>query len=424
MKEYSFLKVFCLTLQVFFGTVTFAEEKKETTPLAPPSLDLGQQTSYAGSNSTPLTRSLFYAEPGWKPSFDVGGIAFESNLKLRAWVDTLPGGFQSELSVRAASISTTQKSWRLVGGFQEIVWGETFGYPILDIVSPRDYRDPLLLDANWVRLPTASLNAQYFLGPTTLQLVVTPFARSPLFPSPGSPIDPTVGSTVLGLSATSGTDLSQFGASSEYGGKVSHLFTSGIDLGLIYYHHWNRNPVYKITPSGSATPPFNVSPVEQKVDTLGGTLSASLDHWVLRADQAVHLNQPLQNGGLGSLENGTQWQSVLGTDYTSDDGWTAGLQVQTTVDFFATTTRSFKWLSSRANKKFFNDHLEADLFVLVGLDNPDLWFQPKITWNLGEAWSLSLRADWIGYRGGSPSQGYLWIVRDQSRVFSWITFRI
>ncbi|MBI2711244.1 MAG: hypothetical protein HYX41_00070 [Bdellovibrio sp.] len=416
---------------VFLFSLMAASAAFSESSLSNPTAELGYQNSFllgsdsnraVGSNPTLLTRSLFYFQPAWAPSFRIGDRTFETQMKVRAWLDTIPGGFQSEFSLRNFSVSTAQSQWRLVAGFQEIVWGETFGFPVLDLVSPRDFRDPLLLDANWVRLPTASLNAQYFYGQTTVQLVITPFARSPVFPNSGSPVDPTLGTPGVSLRNTSGTDLGGI-AGAEFGGKLSHLFSNGMDVGLIYFHHWNRNPVFRISPT---SPPgtFLVLPTEQKVETLGFTFSASFDSWVIRSDQAVHLNQPLQTGTLGTVSNGAQWQNVLGADYTGTDEWSLGIQLQTTLQIWDGGTLAQKWASGRMTKKWFDGKVEAELFVLSGLDNPDLWLQPKLTWNWGDSWSLALRADWIAYKGGAPSRGNLWIVRDQSRLLSWLTYKL
>ena len=441
--------------------------------LTPPSAEIGYMSG-ASVLGKDFTRSPFYVQPGWQYSFQGSNGSdgssnaaspgtWETQLKFRAQINTQKilnkSGANSlsndpaslDFSIRALSLSYTQGIVKITGGFQEIPWGETFGFPILDIINPRDYRDPLLLDPYWVRLPVASLNTQVFLDRVTVQAVFTPLPRNNYYPTPGSSFDPTRGIMGVTLSDQANANLGQIGFSSEWGGKISRLFENGLDVGLVYYHHWNRNPIYTLSGGvspGAATggssalstatlgadpttlsidgsiPTFTLSPSVSKVDTVGGTLSYSLDRWVIRADQAYHIGQPLPGASLGSVETGNQWQSVVGTDYTSDDEWTVGLQFQTTLNTIPSENRFSKWFSTRILKRMWNGKLEPELFFFAGIGNPDLWLQPKLTWNFSDAWSASLRADWIRYIGGGPADGYLWGVRDQSRFLLWLTWRV
>ena len=362
---------------------------------------------------------------------DSQGPALGNSESGPSWSVGRPSGgspgstaWDNEISIRNLSGSVSRGKWRLAAGFQEIPWGETFGFPILDIVNPRDYRDPLLLDPSWVRLPVAAAQVQVFLDRLTLQGVLTPLPRNNEFVSQGSIYDPIRNNAGISLSNTPNPTS---GFVPEFGGKASYLFESGFDWGLIYYHHFNRNPVYSLQWVGANDPPvgspYQLVPELNQVDTLGTTLSYSLGQFVLRLDSALHLGQPIQGQTLGTIAQGTQWQNVVGTDLTLAEDWTFGVQFQTEYDRFAANTRSLNWISARLSKPVLNGRLTFDLYSFAGVDNSDLWIEPQIKVNLVDPLTILLRADFV-YSSGLPNDGYLWIGRDLSRILLWLTWKV
>jgi hypothetical protein len=388
------------------------------------------------------TSSLLYLQPSFKKTFDSPTI--ELNTELRGRVGT-PGGipsnaairnnqrwsqWQGEVSIRALSARLNQNKWALTVGFQEIPWGETFGFSILDLVNPRDFRDPLILDPSWTRLPVMALNQQLFLGAWTFQSVFTPIPRGNLFPAPGSAFDITSGASGIPgvtLQDSPAPDIGSWNSGvlshSEFGEKINYLFENGLDFSLLYFRHWNRNPLYALDPltagTSIASPTFSLRPVVTQVHTLGSTASYAFGNYVLRNDSAVNLDQPLPTATLGSWRQGTQWQNVLGLDRTFDSDWTVGAQWQAEVREF---TGALSWGSARVTKSFFRNKFEAELFVFKGLGNSEFWFQPQVSWNVSNSVSASLRWDYIA--SSNFQEAYLWSVQDQSRLLLWIKAKI
>ena len=97
-----------------------------------------------------MSRNLSYATFHTKPIVsrdDKTGSTWELRLGARAFYD-----FEtkiSEVSIRDLAIVRRTDHVTATVGFQEIVWGETLGFPVADIVNPRDLRDPLFLDTDW-----------------------------------------------------------------------------------------------------------------------------------------------------------------------------------------------------------------------------------------------------------------------------------
>ena len=105
--------------------------------------EFGYQRGVQGKDGE-VSSSLIYAQPSYKASYD-GSLLFEFDSKVRGQASIISieqGQYrtQNEVGLRALSFSVSQNQWRLKGGFQEIPWGETFGFSILDLVNPRDLR--------------------------------------------------------------------------------------------------------------------------------------------------------------------------------------------------------------------------------------------------------------------------------------------
>jgi hypothetical protein len=385
--------------------------------------ELGQQTALSTSNAdqATLSKALFYAEPSARLS--LGEFQFDG--AFRGWADTQErdARFFERQTKYTLTGAWTHQAYKITAGFQEIAWGETFGAPVVDVVNPRDFTDPLIQQPSWERLPVAAINAQAFYEKLTLQAILTPVSRENRYYSGA----PRGSAPDLPAPLTLGTHpLQDVSSSPEYGGRASYLFPNGIDLGLIYYRHWNRNPVYELTPA------FQILPVQEQVHSTGLTFSEAVESFaslVLRGDALYVSGIPLDGVNLGFPERDrSRLMGTLGADLTTSTDWSFGLQYQQLDDFLSLKTREFRWASGKISKKWSDTAygtFEPALFVFQGVGNLDRWIQPKLTWNPphAAAWSLELRADVL--RGGlTPNDGLLWLVRDESRVMSWLTFRL
>ena len=331
--------------------------------------------STASSHSSQETLYLT-PKSEWSLETD-NGTSWEFKASARAMSSSqnvTPFNAQSNLEVRSLSASFNRGIFKTVIGFQEVSWGETFGAQIADVVNPRDYRDPLLVnDLSWSRVPVFAINSQIFLDRLTLQGILTPVSRSD-------------------------------GKSVEFGGRASYLFESGLDLGVIYYHHENRSPL-----------PFSLI---AEVDTVGLTVSQTLGNFVLRADTVMNFGQPILNDDLVSYDTVNQFLNIVGSDVTFENDVTLGAQLQTQI----LDGDNWEWLGLLARAKLFKGKVEPEVFFFYGLNNPDVWIQPKLTWNMTRALTLSVRADLI-MSGNTVSDGALFMVQNRSRVLSWLSFR-
>ncbi|OFZ20536.1 MAG: hypothetical protein A2X94_10915 [Bdellovibrionales bacterium GWB1_55_8] len=270
-------------------------------------------------------------------------------------------------------------------------------------MNPRDFSDALFNEMAWTRLAVFALNTQVFLERLTLQFILTPVPRLNQLP------EPVIAANSFGIADTRGA--------AEYGGRASYLFESGLDLGLIYFRHWNRNPALQLASVDPATGAFIFSQVASQVDTVGLTASQASGDWVFRMDSVLHLNQPGTVSTAEALRTSSNWQTILGADWTDSEGGNWGVQYH-----LDQADRANHWVSGMVRRSFRGRKWEAECFAFKGLGNPDLWIQPRLTWYLNDSVSWSLRSDLLT-GSDSLNNGALSSFSKQDRVLSWIGLR-
>jgi hypothetical protein len=391
----------------------FADETKHE-------IELGYQFDEVGpGNINARNRPYILAKGEYVfTDFDKAGSTFALDVAGRAWTD-VDG---NELSFRELALVYSANLIKITAGLQQIPWGETFGLYIADIVNPRDYRDPFWMEPTWFRLPVAALNAQTFLGPLTLQGIFTPIPRNNILPDRGGAFDPFPAS-VNGVPVGNQVNYqaSNFPNDAEYGGHLSYLFDFGLDWGLFYFRHWNRDPAFELdqTPSGPV-----LTPVQKLVNSYGTTGSLSEGILVFRADSVLNEQEPVTAPDLSAAPLRDVWRTIVGSDATISD-WTLGGQLHFDVTDF---DDYLDWFSFRIKKKFGPHDPQLEFFVFRGINNDDLWIEPKVTWDITGSIGFSLFADFLfgggGAEGTDPTDGILTPYNGKSRIFAWLSYSL
>jgi len=362
--------------------------------------ELGYQGAYRLDGGR-FTRNRFYGilrgKTLWESDDPETPSQFSIQSSVRGFLD--PTDYD-ELSIRALNLNWTRDHFSITVGAQEVAWGETFGFFISDLVNPRNLRDPLFNELNWIREPTTIINTQFFLGKLNLQFILTPVPRNNDFPE-----------SIDGISVLEPREFSLDRPiqDAEYGIRAGYLFDSGFDLSTFYFRHWNRNPVFTPRISNGE---LVLDPIVERTHSFGASFSQTLSDWVFRGDTVLHVDMPLP-------EQRTVSQSILGTDFRTEDGWSLGAQYH--LDLWANEQRH--WIGTRFEKPFFRDHLVPEIFFFRGINNADFWIQPQITWNILDPLTFSLRADLILNSIDSSKKGYLTSLKDEDRILAWLAFR-
>ena len=357
---------------------------------------LNQQTE---GDKTRVTRNRPYVQTKFKGTVEPADQSsrVSGNIAARAWRD-------NSIEFRELNAGYTKAGFSGVFGIQQIGWGETFGLFIADMINPRDLRDPLFNELSWVRVPVVSVNLKYFISDWNFQIIETPIPVNNRFPGMYnnykvvSPIDFSV---------------DDFPKDSEFAFRVGRKFESGIDASLIFFRHWSRNPAFE--PQGAA-----LRPIVERVSTMATSASQAWEDWVLRFDSVLHFEAPVQFDLKEKVIRTYQSQSILGLDRTFASQTNVGGQYH--LDKWADQQRHS--LSVRAASKFLNDRIEPEAFAYFGLNNSDVWIQPKVSWYPTDSLTLSLRMDMILNNGLSSKDGFLAPLENEDRGMIWLSYKL
>ena len=128
-------------------------------------------------------------------------------------------------------------------------WGTGDGINPMDLINPRDYRNPIASARADARLPVLLADGIFLLGPVSIESVFVPKAEVNELPLPDSPWEPKAlrdmrrsaesGEIVL----SSGEEPDDWFKDSEFAFRIS-IVTGGFDLALLYYNGYTDDPVY------------------------------------------------------------------------------------------------------------------------------------------------------------------------------------
>jgi hypothetical protein len=163
-------------------------------------------------------------------------------------------------------------------GFQEVVWGEAFGFNYADFINPKDDRITFYSLQSDARLPLLLLNTKFFFPIGSLQILYGP---RPEF-SKTLPIDLFIGSSLIQDKVIINKEKSpSLFKESEYGFKLSTSFI-GFDISAFYFNLLDTNPFY--TASNVSLSTITLNENHGRVSKEGISFVKTIYEFVLRSD--------------------------------------------------------------------------------------------------------------------------------------------
>jgi len=269
-------------------------------------------------------------------------------------------------------------------GLQNISWSETFGVNIMDVINPRDYAFYIFDDLNMSKIPVNLINYQYFYNNVSLQLIYNPEARIDRLAQSGSLFDPYAKFNIPIERSPAPETFSD----SEYGGKIRYLFSGGLDLGFIYYSHFNRNPVIYLDPSLN-----KLHSHLEKVNSFGQTFSFVFKELVFRGDYLFTPGTPYSTNDM-KFRYSDRHQAILGGDYSNAEGFSLGVQLH--MD----TLLDHQWISAQIKNSFFKESFRPSFMVFSGFDNKDLWARAELSYYYNSNLQITPQYNYLSGKNG------------------------
>lgn len=167
-------------------------------------------------------------------------------------------------------------------GYQEVVWGEAFGFNYADIINPKDQRETFYSDAAETRLPLLLANGKVFFSSGDLsgsiQLLASPEPRF----SKTLPLEIYAGDLIPQATLSVIKEKSpQIFDEYESGAKIAMSY-AGFDTSLFTYSYLSRDPHYSLV-SATLTS-LTVKEEHSRIRSSGVSLAKTLFDFVFRTD--------------------------------------------------------------------------------------------------------------------------------------------
>lgn len=251
-------------------------------------------------------------------------------------------------------------------GLQKVTWGETFGFPIADVVNPIDWSRSPLTKPEDSKLASWLGHYQYFDGVWSLQGLASPWSSH-------RQAEAAYHDALGGGSAETEPIL-------EYGGRAGLLTAAGLDIKASAYHHQNRTPLYRLE-SGPSGPP-TLNQVSREMDTYGISFSYDFDGTLIRAD-SVHEPVFYLNGSDGTLAETGRTGAIIGADRTVGEDWFVGMQVygenlspsRSGMD----GSKHVAYLGAQLIYPFLMESYQAKVFFFEGINVREGWLRSELS---------------------------------------------
>ncbi|MEP0176458.1 MAG: DUF1302 family protein [Paraglaciecola sp.] len=286
------------------------------------------------------------------PSFTYSGENFRFYSEYRLRVDTAdelePGKFDeptssafskrmnlsgsAEFEIREFFVDGYLGEVFLKLGKQQIVWGQSDGLRVLDVVNPLNYREFILTGLDERRIPLWSASAEIGLGQWQLQTVWVPDqtynylpsgTNAPTFAFTSSLYIPSIqhaDQVVLKAPKTRGKIFND----SDFGFRLSTFTENGWDIGVVYFYHYRDESVLYREHVEEA---LIIQPQFERSHLLGFSASNVLGDVILRSEVGYSTN----------VHYLTDWSVTQNDQHTSSEvAMVLGLDYQGISNVFLT----------------------------------------------------------------------------------------
>jgi len=300
-------------------------------------------------------------------------------------------------------------------GKQQIIWGKADGVFITDVISPGDKQNFILPDFDEIRIALNALKLDYYMGNSTVELVLIPTFTAAILPKQGSIWTPQ--KTDFPIETIIDNDNERVENKLENGEiALKYSYLSGfVDFEVMGAYLWGDLPakhIYPILDIAKSKPvKVVIKPEYHRLPLLGGSFSKAVFGAVLRGEFAYYFDKKFPSGDISDFQNfpkeGLQTRNyvhyLLGYDHS---WWGVNVSMQGIQEYIVKYdsnihkdefSDTFTFLAS---KTFLGENLKTSMFIYCGINDNDFLIRPKISYDFGDGFNALLGANiFVGDKG-------------------------
>ena len=308
---------------------------------------------------------------------------------------------RTDIELRELYVYTSVfKKLRLTIGKQQIVWGQTDGLKLLDVVNPQNFREFILDNFEDSRIPLWSLKAEFDIAYVGVQFIWIPdntyhitqdfdapfFTKSLFKQLPDS----------IQIQLENPAKPNRFLADSDVGLKLS-TFKKGWDISLNYLYYYDDLPVFYTEIITNITKPIaKMSPAFKRQHLIGGTFNKVYGSSTFRGELAYVFNQNITSNApylINGIAQSNVFKSALGIDYIKGE-YVVSFQlfsdkILSEIDPYNRDSLETN-TSLLISKELLNDDLKAEIIWVHNANHGDGYTVPKLSYWLNSSTKLLL----------------------------------
>ena len=293
-------------------------------------------------------------------------------------------------------IAYREGSWELSTGRQIVTWGEADALSALDMINPRDQREPGVADVDDLRLAVLMTRLRYAQGPFDVDFVVRHEGHYGLLVPPLADYSPLRAALPQALStALAGREVRYAHDREGVGADTQSYFLralyrgQGFDAGLygaslidMQGVFGDLNPADFLALLAQPNAPFNLPQEHKRFELVGFSGATSAGSWLFKGEVAGYLNRSMNIGtpsdlaGADALAGGgvsIQQLNIMSwalsamytgfTDTTLSFEYQQGAVLGEQVELFIPPSAPL--LSARVSRKLLRERLTLNLIALL-----------------------------------------------------------
>lgn len=304
------------------------------------------------------------------------------------YTPTIQDYYRTYSEVKEAYFLYAGDAFDLRLGQQQIVWGKTDGLRLLDVVNPLNMQEFLLDDFLDSRMGLVAARLNYYAGigghEHEFEFLFIPDAKPSEFAPAGSRWAYNMPTPPAGVNLNIGQgNKPSFGLSDAEYGAAWRANLDGWDVSLNWFQGWKDTPAIQASLSPGL---LTLTPIYQRMDTLGGSLSNAFGAFVIRSELAVNLNEVIATSV--QVSEATTWNAAVGLDYNANNWFISGQvfarHVQGWVPEMIEAQNS-GFVTLLISTDYMNDKLKPEMIALFSYADGSTMVRPKVSYEFSDA---------------------------------------